>query len=219
MLTRDYLMRMIDTLARALAKLIFLKDAKNFPEALKELNSVTKKLLGIDRTFINNLSNDQLFNIIDPDKKLIAPKSYLLGVVLKEEADIYGLQGDEDASIKLYLRSLNLFLMGIESSKTLIEEDHLNKIEIVIDKLKEYEMPQDLKQKIFSFYEFSGKYDKAENILYDLIDDDSSFVNEGIQFYKRLLSKSEEELIKGNLPNAEVEEGLINIKKMLNDSM
>ena len=213
MLTRDYLMRMIETLARVLAKLIFLKDAKNFPEALKELDSVTKKLLGIDRTFINNLSNDQLFNIIDPDKKLIAPKSYLLGVVLKEEAEIYGLQGDEEASIKLYLRSLNLFLMGIDSSKTLIEADHLKKIEIVIDKLKEYEIPQYLKQKIFGFYEFSGKYDKAENLLYDLIEADSNFTSEGIQFYKRLLSKSEEELIKGNLPKTEVEEGLLNVKK------
>jgi len=216
MLTRDYLMRMIETLARALAKLIFLKDAKNYPEALKELNSVTKKLLGIDRTFINNLSNEQLFNIIDPDKKLIAPKSYLLGVVLKEESEIYELQGDEDTSVKLYQRSLYMFLTGIEFSNKIIEEDHLKKIETIIDKLKDYEIPQDLQVKLFRFYEFTRKYDKAEDMLYELIEKDSKFTSEGIQFYERLLDKSEEELIKGNLPNAEVEEGLINLKEKLN---
>lgn len=218
MLTRDYLMRMIETLARALAKLIFLKDAKNYPEALKELNSVTKKLLGIDRTFINNLSNEQLFNIIDPDKKLIAPKSYLLGVVLKEESEIYELQGDEDTSVKLYQRSLYMFLTGIEFSNKIIEEDHLKKIETIIDKLKDYEIPQDLQVKLFRFYEFTRKYDKAEDMLYELIEKDSKFTSEGIQFYERLLDKSEEELIKGNLPNAEVEEGLINLKEKLNST-
>jgi tetratricopeptide (TPR) repeat protein len=209
---------MIETLARALAKLIFLKDAKNYPEALKELNSVTKKLLGIDRTFINNLSNEQLFNIIDPDKKLIAPKSYLLGVVLKEESEIYELQGDEDTSVKLYQRSLYMFLTGIEFSNKIIEEDHLKKIETIIDKLKDYEIPQDLQVKLFRFYEFTRKYDKAEDMLYELIEKDSKFTSEGIQFYERLLDKSEEELIKGNLPNAEVEEGLINLKEKLNST-
>ncbi len=128
MLTRDYLMRMIDTLVKALAKVVFLKDARNFPEALKELDSVTKMNLGIDRTFINNLSNEQLFEIIDPDGKLIAPKSYLLGVVFKEEAEIYELQGEEDISVKLNLRSLYMFLTGIESSKSVMEDDHLKKI-------------------------------------------------------------------------------------------
>ena len=182
------------------------------------MNSVTKKLLGIDRTFINNLSNEQLFNIIDPDKKLIAPKSYLLGVVLKEESEIYELQGDEDTSVKLYQRSLYMFLTGIEFSNKIIEEDHLKKIETIIDKLKDYEIPQDLQVKLFRFYEFTRKYDKAEDMLYELIEKDSKFTSEGIQFYERLLDKSEEELIKGNLPNAEVEEGLINLKEKLNST-
>ncbi len=219
MLTRDYLMRMIDTLVKVLAKLVFLKDAKNYPEALKELDSVTKKLLGIDRTFINNLSNEQLFNIIDPDKKLIAPKSYLLGVVLKEEAEIYELQGDEDTSVKLYQRSLYMFLTGIESSEILIENDHPKKIENVIDKLKEYEIPRELQEKLFRFYEFTGKYDKAEDMLYEIIEKDSNFVKEGIQFYTRLQNKPINDLEKGNLPGKEVEEGLANLKEKLDDSI
>ena len=219
MLTRDYLMRMIETLTKVLAKLIFLKDAKNYPEALKELDLVTKKLLGIDRTFINNLSNDQLFNIIDPDKKLIAPKSYLLGVVLMEEAEIYKLQGNTDTSVKLYLRSLNLFLMGIQLSNSFIEEDHLNKIETVIDKLKDYELPQDLLEKLFLFYEFCGKYDKAENILYELIENNSKYIAEGIQFYKRLLDKPINELEKGNLPKSEIEEGLTILNERLGSTI
>ena len=216
MLTRDYLMRMIDTLVKVLAKVVFLKDARNFPEALKELDSVTKMNLGIDRTFINNLSNEQLFKIIDPDGKLIAPKSYLLGVVFKEEAEIYELQGEEDISVKLNLRSLYMFLTGIESSKSVMEDDHLKKIESVIDKLHGSEIPLNIKEKLFLYYEFTGKYDKAENILYELIEVDSNYIKEGIRFYIRLISKSEDELKKGNLPKIEVNEGLTDLKERLN---
>ncbi|MHB8338027.1 MAG: DUF6483 family protein, partial [Ignavibacteriaceae bacterium] len=48
MLTKDYLMRMIDTLVKALAKLVFSKDAKDYKTALSELNNVTKEFFGLD---------------------------------------------------------------------------------------------------------------------------------------------------------------------------
>ncbi len=79
-----------------------------------------------------------------------------------------------------------------------------------------YEIPLNIKEKLFRYYEFTGKYDKAENILYELIEEDSNYINEGIRFYIRLVSKSEDELKKGNLPKIEVNEGLTYLKEKLN---
>lgn len=216
MLTRDYIMRMIDTLIRVLEKIFFLKEAKNYPEALKELDSLTKELLGMDSMFIHSLSDSQLVQIVDREGNLLAPKCYLIGVVFKEEAEIFMLQGNRKGAAKFYMRSLNMFIAGIENSGITVEKDHLKKIDDVIDKLSEYELPPDISGKLFFYYEFTGRFDKAEDILFNLIDVDNAYLDRGIGFFKRLLQKSDKELAAGNLPRNEVEEGLADLMNMKN---
>ncbi len=213
MLTRDYILRMIDVLSRALAKILFLKDGNNFKEALHELNMATKELIGMDRIFIHSVSDSQLVTLMEPEENLLSPKCYLLGIVFKEEAEISKQQGNEEEYIDFNMRSLYMFVEGIERSKVMIEKDHLKKIDEVIDKLNNYELPEDIKGKLFYYYEYTGKFDKAEDVLFSLVDEDNSYLNKGIDFYERLLKKNDTELEKGNLPRIEVEESL---KDLLN---
>ena len=217
MLTSDYIMRMIDTLIKVLSRILFLKNGKNFPEALKELDSVTKELLGMDRMFIHSLSDEQLVQLMEKEGNLLAPKCYLLGIVFKEEAEIFKLQGDEESSIEFYMRSLYMFIAGIENSNALIEKNHLDKIDEVIDKLSDYEIPHDIGEKLLYYYEYTGRFDKTENLLYSLINEDSSFIDKGINYYQRLLLKNDSELEKGNLPRNEVEESLADLKSKKNN--
>ncbi len=213
MLTRDYILRMIDVLSRVLAKILFFKNTKNYKDAFHELDMATKELLGMDRMFINSLSDSQLVQLMEPEENLLGPKCYLLGVVFKEEAEIFELQGDDENRIEFYMRSLFMFVEGIERSKVMIGEDHPGKINEVIDKLKDYELPQDIEEKLFYYYEFTGRFDKAEDILFSLIEMDNSFLDKGKDFYERLLQKDNTQLENGNLPRNEVEESLNHILK------
>ena len=45
MLTKDYIMRMIDMLIKVLERLLLMKESKNYNEALDEIEKVTKELL------------------------------------------------------------------------------------------------------------------------------------------------------------------------------
>jgi len=70
-----------------------------------------------------------------------------------------------------------------------------------------------LLEKVFRYYERMGRYDRAEDVLYEILEVKPEFSNEGVQFYERLLKRSDEELVKGNLPRDEVLEGMQEMKK------
>jgi len=58
-----------------------------------------------------------------------------------------------------------------------------------------------------------GRYAKAENALYAILDSHAGFADEGRRFYERLLTKSDEQLAAGNLPREEVLEGMSNLHR------
>jgi len=69
---------------------------------------------------------------------------------------------------------------------------------------------------VLSFYEKIAKYGKAEDVLYELLEEkqySSEIVNVGMDFYNKLLLKSDDELIKGNLPRDEIIDSLKKLKK------
>ena len=60
------------------------------------------------------------------------------------------------------------------------------------------------------FYEQAGKLSAAEDVIFDMIEDDESgdAVEFGRAFYERMMELSDEELAKGNLHRDEVVDGL-----------
>ncbi len=215
MLTKDYIMRMIDILVKVLAKLIFYKKSRNFEEAFKEIDHITKEMFGLDRKFINSLSDSRLIEMIGKSETLLAPNCYLLGVLFKEEAEILELQNESEKSFEMYERSLNLFVEGLKNSPVLIESDHLSKINQTAAKLEDAAINIKTEENLFFYYEYTGQFDKAEDIIYDLIEYDPKYLKEGIKFCERLLEKPDNILIKGNLPREEVEESLSNLKSKI----
>ncbi|WP_335617769.1 DUF6483 family protein [Clostridium pasteurianum] len=61
------------------------------------------------------------------------------------------------------------------------------------------------------------KYDEAENILFEQMEKTPSrdIFNIGIEFYNKLLVKSDEELLKGNFSKEEILQGLNDLKNMI----
>ena len=67
---------------------------------------------------------------------------------------------------------------------------------------------------LFRYFDLKGEYDKAENLLFDLIEISPAFAAaEGEKFFSRLKLKSDEELLKGNFSREEIEQGRVELEK------
>jgi hypothetical protein len=92
-----------------------------------------------------------------------------------------------------------------------ILKDNIPEIDSLLAKFTDYDLSYPIKFRLYLYYEKTGKYAKAEDVLYELLEDEEAgpgIVKEGIDFYQRLLAKSDPELTAGQLPRDEVEEGL-----------
>ena len=208
MIERDYFMRMISVLTQMIARVLFHKNAKEFPKALLDIQTTGKTLLGIDGDLASRLSPEQIMLLFGSDLTVAVPKSYVAAILFKEEAAVRALMGEGDEPALLYLRSLTLLLDVYDWAKEPIEPDHPKVIEEVLEKLDGYILPQDVLEKLFRYREQRGQFDKAENVLYDILDSKPEFKAEGVLFYKRLLEKPDAELAQGGLPRDEVLEGM-----------
>ena len=213
MIERDYIMRMVSILTAALARILRLKHAREFPQALAEVDTTGRTLLGLDTGLMHLLSDDQLLELIGKDETLEIPKCYVLGVLLREEGEIIHLQGSPDESTPLYAKALGLLTETYIRHGGPVEADHGRQISFLVGRLKDTELPLNTMVRLFRYYALSGDFAGAEDLLFRIIEGQRTFLNEGILFYERLLATSDDELSRGHLPRDEVEEGLAELRR------
>ena len=213
MIERDFLMRQISMLVQSLAKVLFHKKAYEYPQAKKEIDAAYKSLLGVSADFVRQFSDVQLLEFFGKDIETLGVKYYILGTLLKEEAEIHQHESREQESVSYFEKSLSMLLSAFNDLGLPIEPEHAAKIVDVVDQLHSIEISQHIKGKLFLFYESIDKYDKAEDVLFELVESDSRFVQPGIAFYERLLKIPNDDLTKGGLPRIEVLDGLTNLQK------
>jgi tetratricopeptide (TPR) repeat protein len=208
MIERDYIMRMIDMLAKVLARAIFLKKSQEYPKAVEELASACRNLLGLDRDVISLIDDEQLIALLNADEDMGGSKCYVLGMLLKEEAAIESARGNNKDAIALLEKSLGLLTEAFLRADGSVVPAHLPAINELVGLLGAADFPVRTLDRLIHFYEKTGRFDKAEDILFDLLDRDPDSVSRGLAFYARLLKKEDSLLEKGNLPRAEIEEAI-----------
>ncbi|MCY7361056.1 MAG: DUF6483 family protein, partial [Ignavibacteria bacterium] len=88
-------------------------------------------------------------------------------------------------------------------------EKYYPKINELISNLSSTDFSDEMNIKIIDYYEFSLQYSKAEDKIFDLLETQNPEIkSKAISFYKKLITRSDEELLKGNLNREEVEAGL-----------
>lgn len=178
--------------------------------AFEYINKELKSLVGLNINTIDTLSFQSVKDIISRDNESNVEKYIALGSLLRYQGYLYDTGKDSGSTIHYYNKSLQAFNEGLKKDKT-IEGTYREDILIVLEELSKYELSIDENKTIFISYELIGAFDKAEDTLYYMIYKDkqnNELIGIGIDFYERLKEQSEEDLIKGNLPLEEVEEGL-----------
>lgn len=100
----DYIMRIIEQLQQALAKITGLQSAGEHARALEELRK-TYDLLGIDHHLLDVMSEARLAELLDHPEKIRAAAKLALA-----EADIRKAQDDDRAVKRCTLRALELYI-------------------------------------------------------------------------------------------------------------
>ncbi len=202
-------MRMVEQFTNALSKILFQKDKKNYKEARFEISNSFQNILGLDYELASIVPSEDLMKFlkfddrISNDKCLIAAELYML------DAEIFEVQYEFESSIKNYKNSLFLFLEAYLNQVRKNTDEIDQKIELIIMKLNQFEISNDLKKRIAMYYELTQRYSKAEDIIFDLAKShEENFIQYGREFYNRLLLKNDEELKVGQLPKEEILEGL-----------
>ncbi|MBK7252391.1 MAG: hypothetical protein IPI04_00385 [Ignavibacteria bacterium] len=212
MLQRDYLMRMTEMLTAVIAKVMFNKETKNYEEAEKEIETAAKTIVGLDLRIINILNPQDIIQLMKTSD-LYAGRCLVSAELLKEYADVHELNGKDNSSI--ILKSLHLYIEAILSKELPEPEKYYTKINELISLIAESDLQDDLNFKIIDYYEFSGQYSKAEDMIFELIENNNKdIIDRSVSFYKKLLHRTDEELESGNLSREEVNDALDEILKI-----
>jgi Family of unknown function (DUF6483) len=214
MVNKDYILRIAERYGRFLAIILRLREANKHEEALIYIDELFLQTTGFTTGFINSAPEEMLLNMLSPLGVFNVEKCLWMAVLLKEEGDIYEELDKSAETYYRYLKALHLFLEVEFRTHDIKNLDIAKSILDILNKLAEYELPLKTKNKLFRYFEKIGSYARAEDVLFEMVEAEGKepagveITAAGIDFYKRLLVKSDADLKAGNLSREELKEGL-----------
>src|SRR5579872_4737477 len=166
MINKDYILRLAERFGRALAIIMHLRKNNKYEEALINIDELFLQSVGLTTHFVNSASEEMLLKLISPLNTLNLEKCLWIAVLLKEEGDIYGELGKPDESYYRYIKALFFFLVASLQDKEIKDLDIGSTIEDILQKLEEFELPLTIKIKLLRYFEMTGRYSKAEEMLF-----------------------------------------------------
>jgi len=211
MIRNDYIVRMIEEFAEALRRIRALKNEQRHGEASLLTEEELKRITGIDSQALLKLSETELIaHLIESDAAHgVREKMFFVTTLLKEAGDLAAAEGRIDDSRACYLKGLHLLLDSLARGDDFEQPEFVPKVDLFVNTLEE--IPPQTCALLMQHYERTGQFAKAEDALFTILDSDASndyALNFGIAFYERLLGRTDTQLEDGNLPRAEVEAGL-----------
>jgi hypothetical protein len=213
MIRRDYILRMIEEFMQSLSRLRSLKQAQDWGGANEELDAEFKKLLGDGAEAVGRLSETDLLARLmqEGPTHLMHEKTLMLTTLLTEAGDVAAAENRDAESRDCYLKALHLLLEILARDEVFECPAFVPKVEMLHERLRDQPLPLRTLAALMQHHERAGAFAKAEDELFGMFEvepNNDALKDFGIQFYQRLLAKSDEALTAGNLPREEVEAGL-----------
>jgi hypothetical protein len=218
MIRRDYLLRMIEQCIQALTRSLQLSRQQQFDAARDEVDQAIARLAGIGLAQAATLPETELAALLlqGEPTQVLPQKTMLMVALLHRAGEILQAQTRSLESRACYLKALNLALDALIRHGTDEVPDFVPKVDILVGALEGEPLPIPTSLRLMQYYEQSGQFAKAEDVLFilrGLMPDSSELTLLATQFYDRLLRQSDEALELGNLPRAEVVAGRAELQK------
>ena len=216
MFQRDYILRLVEQLAKTLGVVLTLKKAGRFDEAELSIAKAAQNLIGLDVETLLALPVEQIVSLFSPGGSLDAGKCIVVAELLCEHGEIKSFQEEEETAYHARIRALSLLLevSGRESLERIPDAGrYVRRIEALTEALATYPPVPAVQKKLIFHHERQGDFADAEDVLFELVDaGHEDVIAPGIELYQRLLAKSDDELERGKLPREEVEDGLSQLR-------
>jgi hypothetical protein len=208
---QDYLMRLLEQLGQALARILSLRQNNAYDDAFTFLNRESERLIGIDGAMLEIVSTEAIQSTVRlPEKILVAARILEEIALIRDEQEKHG--GATSAAVKAV--GLYSGVVGIDSS--LADDAYRERIVGFADACAERELTSDELHVLMTGYEILGAYGRAEDILFALLERSETpapIVAEGAEFYTRLQQKTDDELVAGGLPRGEILDGVAELQR------
>ena len=216
MIRTDYLLRMIEEFAEALARIRALKKDRKLGEAQSLTEEEFRKITGLESEALLKLTETELLaKVIQSEPAhAVRERIFFLTTLLKEKGDLAAAEGRDEESRACYLKGLHLLLNSLLRGEAGEMPEFVPKVELFTAALEE--LPLQTSVLLMEHYERTGQFAKAEDSLFAILDadpEDAAALDFGISFYQRIFGRSDAELAEGNLPRPEVEEGLAELRE------
>lgn len=213
MIRRDYILRMIEEFIQALARINSLKQGQRWNEAGEALDDEFKRFVGGGAKEIVRLSETDLLARLAQEgpTQAVREKTLLLTTLLKEAGDVATAEGRPEEGCECYLKALHLLLDVLGREDVFEFPEFVPRVESLKQALDGTPLPMRTHAMLMQHHERTGEFARAEDELFAMLDaepNDKRLVEFGCAFYRRLLAQTDTALNDGNLPRAEVEDGL-----------
>lgn len=208
---------MIEKFGEILREIVSKTSAEQFEEAKQDIAQTCDELVGLgiekvcltaDSTLVAKLLKDR-----SPQEG--RDRLYMLVALLNVAGENYLKEGLSERHRAHVLKALNLMLTIGGFTDEEVTPDYAPKVEHLLSQLEG--LPAKTLVGLMQFYESHNELGKAEDRLFELIDlveNKQPAIELGGTFLHRQLAKSDEELVTGNLPREEVEEGLAELGRL-----
>lgn len=206
-------MRMIEQMGEAAGVIMGLRQQRKHEEALLVIDDLLDRRFRMNGKLIRQLSDADLVRMMTTNGVVETANLSGVALLMKEEAAILNELGRTDQSYPVQLKAFHLFMrLALLDAPALLRTPSEEAAELA-QQLDGYELPRATKLLMWEWYEGDKRYDDAENILHELLEDGMVDREEAEEFYRRLLLLPDESLETGGLPRDEVLEGLARIKQ------
>lgn len=222
MFQRDYILRMIEQLSQVMARFLMLKSLEERQEVLIQLEEFYGKLMLPPVKLLLRMPDNELLALVSVNGEPDLDKAAALGYLLKEEGRVHEALEQYESSSERFNKALFLFIWADRLGADVSGMDCGKQIEDLRELLRTYVIPGPTLQLLVDHYESRGLYAQAEDVLFELLESDSSRVEgnltAGEQFFDRIMLVPDESLELGGLPRHEVVQGVEDLRRQFGTS-
>lgn len=219
MTQHDYILRIAEDIGRVLAQVLFHQQKQDYQGAHAFIDEQFRQILGMGAGFIHSAPEETLLAMLSSFGHLDIERCWLLATLLKADGEVFEAQDNENESYYSYLKALDLYLTALVGDGELRPLDAVPEVEGLLYKLSAFELPNRTKKLLFSYFEQTGSFSNAEDMLFELLEsapDDATLMTQGRDFYLRLLRLNDAKLAMANFSRDGAEDGLVKLMQMDN---
>jgi protein involved in temperature-dependent protein secretion len=185
-ITEDYILRMINLAVAALLRAIGLRKEGQYEQAEQAIDQALEQLLGLRADLLIRLDDQALLDRLTLQGELDHERAKVVADLYQEQAEISLAQGQVDYACLYRRRALVLWLETALSDPQAAPVD--DKIDLLQAGLEQCKIPFELRFTLYSYFEASGSYAKAEQAL-KLLTTSGEYAAEMRQEYAEFLQR------------------------------